>query len=121
MISKFFWHRYEIKCQTEIPFNTTGAGVKFAHTVGSIILNSSCKIGDNVRLSPGNIVGISSIYRKNEVPIIGDNVYLAPNAKVFGKCRIGNNVIIGTDTIIRDMDIPNNSYAVGDPVRIILR
>lgn len=94
-------------------------GVKFAHAAGSVIINSSCKIGNFVILSPGNIIGISSIKRKNEVPIIGDNVYLAPNAKIFGRCRIGDNVIIGSDTIIRDMDIPSNSYAVGNPVRII--
>lgn len=120
-ISKFFWHRYELKSQSEIPFYTTGMGIKFAHAAGTIIINSSSRIGDFVQLSPGNIIGISSIHRKNEVPIIGNHVYLAPNAKVFGRCRIGDNVIIGSDTIIRDMDIPSNSYAVGNPVRIIIK
>ena len=120
-IAKWFRHKYSIRGQIEIGLNSLGPGVKIVHPTGAIIVNSNAKIGRNCHLSPGVVVGISSINRRNEVPVIGNDCYLAPNAKVYGKCRIGNNVVIGTDTVVRDMDVPDNCIAVGFPVRVISR
>ena len=117
-VAKFFWHRYSYKAQLEIPFYTVGGGAHFKHNCGPIIINANARVGKKCLLSPGVIIGISSVNRKNECPIIGDNVYLSPNCKIFGKCHIGNNVIIGIDTIVRDMDVPDNCWAVGNPVKI---
>lgn len=119
--AKFFYHRYSVKGNIEIAFFSIKSGVKIIHSSGSIIINSNAIIGHNSQLSPGVIVGISSIKRKDEVPIIGDNVYLAPNSKVYGKSIIGDNVIIGTDTIVRDANIPSNCNVIGNPNRIIMR
>lgn len=115
-LAKFFWHKYSLKGNIEIGFNSVAPGVKIVHNAGSIIINSNARIGERCQLSPGVIVGISSIKRKNEVPIIGFGVYLAPNCKVFGKSIIGDNVIVGTDTIIRDKIIPSNSIVYGNPL-----
>lgn len=117
-LAKYFWHRFSLKGDIEIGFNTVGLGVKMVHDVGTIIINSRARIGTNCQLSPGVIVGISSIRRKNEVPVIGNDVYLAPNCKIFGRVKIGDNVIIVTDTIVRDIGIPSNSVAYGNPIVI---
>ena len=119
--AKWFKDRYMKKGQIEIGMFSVKPGVRIVHSAGAIIVNLNARIGYDCFLSPGVIVGISSLYRVGEVPIIGNNVYLAPNAKVFGKCKIGDNVIIGTDTVIRDTDIPYNCFAVGNPIRIIPR
>ena len=118
-IAKWFMHRYMIRGQIEIACGSVGAGVSIVHPTGAIIINGGSRIGHNCRLSPGVVVGISSLHRRVECPVIGDNVYLAPNAKVYGRSRIGNNCIIGTDTIVRDTDVPDNCVAVGSPLRII--
>jgi serine O-acetyltransferase len=47
-------------------------------------------------------------------PVIGDNVYIAPGAKVFGKIRIGDNVKIGANAMVFK-NFLDNAVAVMDP------
>ena len=115
------YHHYSQKGNIEISFYSVGKGVKIQHTAGFIIVHSEARIGDNVHLSPGVIVGISSLNRRHELPVIGNDCYLAPNAKVFGKCHIGHRVVIATDTVVRDMDVPDDAIVVGTPAKIILK
>ncbi len=49
---------------------------------------------------------------------IGNDVFIGGNAIVLPNVKIGNNVIIGAGTVV-NKDIPSNSVAVGNPVRII--
>lgn len=37
---------------------------------------------------------------KSNAPIIGDNVYMGPSAKIFGAISTGNNVAIGTNVVM---------------------
>ena len=46
---------------------------------------------------------------KNLVPVIGDNVYIGPGAKIFGGIRVGNNVRIGDFVEIKKSTIGNNT------------
>ena len=55
---------------------------------------------------------------KNLVPVIGDNVYIGPGAKIFGGIRVGNNVRIGANCIVFQ-DIPDNAVVGGVPAKII--
>ena len=49
-----------------------------------------------------------------DAPTIGDNVYIAPGARLFGKIVIGNNVKVGANAVIHK-DLPDNAIAVLDP------
>ncbi len=113
------YHHYSMKSDMEICFGSVDGGIKIQHSSGFIIIHSEARIGKRVQLSPGVIIGISSLNRKHDLPIIGDDCYLAPNAKVFGRCKIGNHVTIGTDTVVRDQDIPDGAVVVGNPARIV--
>lgn len=115
---KYRVHRLSYKTKIEIPLFTVGYGLKINHTTGGIVVNSRARIGRYCCLSNGVIIGQDNIYKPNNVPTIGDNVHFAPNAKVFGKVSIGNNVIIGTDTIIMK-SVPDNCSVVGNPARIV--
>ena len=55
---------------------------------------------------------------KPGVPIIGNNCYIGPGAKIFGGISIGNNVAIGANAVVFK-DIPDNSTVVGVPGRIL--
>ncbi len=46
-------------------------------------------------------------------PRFGDRVMMFSNSKVLGDCNIGNNVLIGANAYIKDMDIPDNSIVYG--------
>lgn len=59
-------------------------------------------------------IGVSGQGEKRGCPVIGDNVYLASGAKLFGKIKIGNNVKIGANAVIYK-DIPDNAIVVLDP------
>lgn len=49
---------------------------------------------------------------------IGNNVFIGAGSRILCDVKIGSNVIIGANTLV-NCDIPNNSVAVGIPVKII--
>lgn len=51
-------------------------------------------------------------------PVIGNNVWVCPNAVLFGGITIGNNVTIGAGCIV-NKSIPDDCTVVGNPARII--
>lgn len=50
--------------------------------------------------------------------VVGDNVYIGNNVIILPGVTIGSNVVIGAGAIV-SRDIPDNSVAVGVPVRVI--
>ena len=49
---------------------------------------------------------------------IGDNCWLASNVTVIGGVCIGNGSVIGAGSVVTK-DIPNNSFAVGVPCKVV--
>lgn len=49
---------------------------------------------------------------------IGDNVAIGANVIILPNVKIGSDVIIGAGTVC-SKDIPDNSVAVGNPIKII--
>lgn len=58
-------------------------------------------------------MGGISIKKDDDDITIGN--YVAPFVHIYGKCHIGDHVIISTDTVIRNQDIPSNSIVYGNP------
>lgn len=87
-----------------------GEGFYVGH-YGGIFVSSEAKIGKNVNISQDVTIGVSGRGEKRGSPIIGDNVYIAPGAKLFGKIKIGNNVKIGANAVVYK-DIPDNATVV---------
>lgn len=90
-----------------------GEGLYITH-FGGIIVSPQAKLGKNVTLSQGVTIGVSGQGEKRGVPIIGDNVYIASGAKIFGKITIGNNVKIGPNAVVHK-SIPDNAVVVSYP------
>jgi len=110
----FLYHRVRSKWGIEIPRSAEiGEGLYIGH-YGGIIISGSATIGKNVNISQQIVIGISGQGEKIGVPTIGDNVYIAPGVKIFGKISIGNNVKIGANAVIFK-DIPDNAIVVLDP------
>jgi len=110
----FLYHRIKAKWGIEIPRQTAvGDGLYIGH-FGGIVVAPEAVIGKHCSISHDVTIGVSGQGEKKGWPIIGDNVYIAPGAKVFGKIRIGNNVEIGANAVIHS-DIPDNAVVVLDP------
>ena len=51
-------------------------------------------------------------------PIIGDNCFIGPGAKLFGRISIGNNVAIGANSVV-NKSFPDNVTIAGVPAKIV--
>ena len=112
--------RVRSKWGIEIPRGTvTGKGFYIGH-FGGITISGDAKIGENVYISQQVTIGVSGQGDKRGVPTIGDNVYIAPGAKIFGKISIGNNVKIGANAVVYK-SVPDDSVLVLDPGFKILK
>ena len=80
--------------------------------ISGIIISYYAIIGDNCTLFHQVTIGEENIQHPGEAPIIGNNVYIGAGAKIIGPIHIGDNVRIGTNTVVTK-DIPSNCTVVG--------
>ena len=105
-------HRLATRLGFSIPKNVCGAGLCIVH-YGTIVISHKAKIGENLRIHPSTSIG-----DYHGAPALGNNVYVAPGAKLFGNIRIGNNVVIGANAVV-NQDVPDNVTVGGVPAKII--
>jgi Serine acetyltransferase len=111
-------NRKKYKYGIDIPYDCQiGKGLYIGH-FGGIVVSPSAVIGSNLNISQGTTIGVSSRGARMGAPVIGDSVYIAAGAKVFGKIFIGSNVAIGANAVV-NKDIPDFSVVVGIPCHII--
>jgi serine O-acetyltransferase len=93
-----------------------GGGSFFSYGGIGVVLHARCKIGENVDIGTNVTVGGKS--GNYDVPIIGNNVYIATGAKILGPIKVGNNVTIGANAVVIN-DVPDNAIMAGVPARLI--
>jgi len=86
-----------------------GPGLGIGH-FGGITVSADAVIGKDCCLSQNTTIGQEG----EGTPVIGDDVYIAPGARLFGRIRIGNNVKIGANAVIHK-DIPDNAIVAMAP------
>jgi serine O-acetyltransferase len=97
---------------------TIGRRFRIEH-FGGIIISGDAVIGDDVVLRNGVTIGLK--HRDDPgSPVIGNRVDIGAGAKLLGKIRIGDDVLIGANAVVIT-DVPANSIAVGVPARILPR
>lgn len=95
------------------------ASVKIGHSFyighfGGIVINANTIIGDNCNISQGVTFGVSGLKGKRGTPVLGNNIYIGANAVIVGKIKIGDNALLGANSLINS-DVSNNSVMVGVP------
>lgn len=92
-----------------------GPGLVIQHGLGSIIvakkIGKNCWINQQVTLGTGPRSGF---------PTLGDDVRIAPGAKVLGAIRIGDRSIVGANAVVTK-DVPPDVTVVGVPAYIMRR
>jgi serine O-acetyltransferase len=103
----------DLPCEAEV-----GTGFIIDH-FGGVIVSGYAKFGNHCRIRNGVVVGLKNIEEPG-APVIGNYVDIGAGAKVLGKIRIGNNVLIGANAVVIS-DVPDNSIAVGIPAVVKAR
>jgi serine O-acetyltransferase len=117
-LARLLLARYRFKFGVQIDFTTRiGPGFYICH-VGSIVINRRCVIGKNCNLSHEVTLGARSRGERAGCPVIGDNVYIAPGAKVIGAIRIGDHAAIGANCVVVK-DVPARVVVAGTPGEVI--
>ena len=115
LLLKLRLHKQGLKLGFSISVNSFGPGLYIAH-YGTLVVNRNVKVGENCKIHVG--VNIGAWGQSDDAPKIGDNVYIGPGAKIFGKIKVGNNVSIGANAVV-NKDVPDNCVLVGVPARIV--
>ena len=90
-----------------------GPGLYIGH-YGGITISGAAVIGKNLNISQQVVIGLSGEGERQGCPTFGNNVYLGPGAKIFGRIHIGDYVKIGANAVVYK-DIPDNAVVVLDP------
>ena len=116
LLLKIKFRRLSLKLGFSIPENVFGPGLAIIH-YGSIIVNAEAKVGTNCRIQACTNIGQSG--GKYGSPIIGDNVYIGPGAKIYGKIIIANNVAIAANAAVAKSFLNENVIIGGVPAKEI--
>jgi serine O-acetyltransferase len=86
---------------------------------GGIIVSGYARFGDDCRIRSGVVIGLRHVEEKC-APTIGNNVDIGAGAKLLGPIHIGDNSVIGANSVVI-CDVPANSVAVGVPAIVKAR
>lgn len=114
ILSNFYCYRLEKKYKCHIsPGAKIEEKIVMPHPSG-VIIGSGSKIGKNVIIYQQVTIG----QNHGKYPTIGNKVIIYPGAKIVGDIHIGNNCIIGANSVVIS-NIPSDSVVGGIPARII--
>jgi len=99
------------------PGATLGDRLFIDHGMG-VVIGETCEIGNNVVIYQGVTLGGTGKEKGKRHPTIGNNVVIASGAKVLGSFRVGDNAMIGANSVVLN-EVPPNSTVVGIPGRIV--
>jgi len=66
----------------------------------------------------GSTIGIMNGGKNAGLPVIGDRVYIGPNAIVIDGIHIGNDAAFGAGVIVTK-SVPDRAVVIGNPSKII--
>jgi serine O-acetyltransferase len=85
-------------------------GLLVSHGTG-LVIGESARIGEDATILHQVTIGAPDTGRLEQMPEIGRDVYIGAGAVLVGGIKVGDNVIIGTNTVIT-RDIPDNHRVV---------
>lgn len=113
---KIILRHYQIKYGFQIyPETQIGEGLYLGHW-GTLVINPKTVIGKNCNIAQGVTIGQQNRGKNEGFPVIGDEVWIGPNAVIVGNIKIGNNVLIAPNSYV-NCDVPANSVVMGNPAK----
>jgi len=93
----------------DIGRHCAGPGLSIAHS-GLLVIHPDARIGARCRIHQGVTVGATD----SGAPLIGDDVFIGPNALVLGGVTIGDRAFIYPSAVVTT-DVPEGCSAAGIP------
>ena len=117
-VAKVILRHYKLKYGIAIHEQTRiGPGLFIGH-FGGIVVHADIIIGKNCNLSHDVTLGESIRGERKGCPAIGDNVYIGPGAKIFGRIKVGDDVAVGANCVVTK-SVPDRAVVVGIPASVI--
>lgn len=122
LIPYLWYRRLGVKLGFSIPLNVFDYGLGIVH-YGLVVISPDAKIGKNCRIHAGVNIGGSAGFKqkgdnKSYAPIIGDNCYIGPGAKLFGPIVIGDKTVIGANAVVTK-SFNGNCTIAGVPAKLL--
>lgn len=89
------------------PEAAIGPGFRIAHGVGLVIGNKAV-VGSGATLLHQVTIGAPSTRRIEQMPRIGDDVFVAAGARLIGGITLGDGVFVGANTVVT-RDVPDHA------------
>lgn len=117
VIPRLLSHAARLLTGVEIhPAARIGTGFFIDHGMG-VVIGETAEIGTNCLLYQGVTLGGTGKEKGKRHPTLANNVTVGAGAKILGAITIGNNAVIGANSVILK-PVPDNAIAVGVPGRI---
>lgn len=113
---KWKLRRISIRLGFSIPINVFGPGLAIVH-YGTIVVSSHARIGENCRINSDVNIGASG--GTIQAPCIGNNVYIAPGAKLYGGIIVADNCAIGANSVVNKSFFNQGMMIAGMPAKEI--
>ena len=88
-----------------------------APDIGSIVISNGAKIGSNLRINVGVVIGENKGIEN--APTIGNHVIIEPGSKIFGKIEIADGIHIGANAVVNKSFLESGIVIAGVPARKI--
>lgn len=100
------------------PYAKIGEGFRIFHSVG-IVIGHNCEIGKNFTLLQNVTIGANNkSVNGRTMPKIGDNVTINAGACLIGPIEIGDNVVIGANSVVTK-NFGNGVVLAGVPAEVL--
>lgn len=127
-VSSSYINHIGLNRKCSISTETKSAILEIGNNCGFSSTNICCfdhiSIGNNVRVGANSVI-MDSDFHNNDVRVEGpkpiridDNVWIGANVVIMKGVHIGENCIIGINSVVTK-DIPANSVAAGVPCKVI--
>lgn len=118
-----YFRRLSIRLGFTVPLNVFSEGLAIVH-YGTLVVSPNARVGKNCRIHVGvNIGGAGGLMSVAEAesmaPVIGDNCYIGPGAKIYGPIQIGNRCVIGANAVVGRSFPDDGQTLAGVPATVI--
>lgn len=93
-------------------FADLGPGLYIAHSDGIVL--GAIRTGPNCNIGHGVTIGGNGPGHRHRAPQLGARVQVGPGAKVFGGVELGDDAVVGANSVVT-RSVPPRGVAVGVP------